>query len=231
MTALTQTPTRRRWPRVVGGTLAAVALAGGGSGAYLHARLRASLPLLEGERSLAGLGAPVRIERDAHGVPVVRGASRLDVARATGFLHAQERFFQMDLLRRSPAGELAALFGRAALALDREARPLRLRLVAHRAIQELRADERDLLAAYAQGVNAGLGALGAPPFEYLALRSRPLPWREEDSLLCTLAMYRDLQGRQPWQDSMPRPDARDAAPRARGLPRSGRHRVGCPDRG
>ena len=202
MTRPQETPTRRRWPRVVGGTLAAVALAGGGSGAYLHARLRASLPLVEGERALAGLGAAVRIERDARGVPVVRGRSRLDVARATGFLHAQERFFQMDLLRRSPAGELSALFGKAALELDREARPLRLRLVAHRAIQELRADERDLLAAYAQGVNAGLGGLGAAPFEYLALRSAPLPWRDEDSLLCALAMYRDLQGRQPWLDSV-----------------------------
>ena len=202
MTTLTQARTRRRWPRVVGGTLAAVVLAGGGSGAYLHARMRASLPLVEGERALAGLGAPVRIERDARGVPVVRGRSRLDVARATGFLHAQERFFQMDLLRRSPAGELAALFGRAALELDREVRPLRLRLVAQRATQKLRADERDLLAAYAQGVNQGLGALGAPPFEYLALRASPMPWRDEDSLLCALAMYRDLQGRQTWLDSV-----------------------------
>jgi penicillin amidase len=202
MTTLPQARARRRWPRVVGGTLAAVALAGGGSGAYLNARLRASLPLVEGERALAGLGAPVRIERDTRGVPVVRGASRLDVARATGFLHAQERFFQMDLLRRSPAGELAALFGRPALELDREVRPLRLRQVARRALKDLRADERDLLAAYAQGVNGGLGALGAPPFEYLALRSVPAPWRDEDSLLCALAMYRDLQGRQAWLDSV-----------------------------
>jgi penicillin amidase len=193
---------RRRWPVVVGGTVAAVALAGGGSLGYFHARMRASLPLLRGERPLAGLGAAVRIERDAHGVPVVRGKSRLDVARATGFLHAQERFFQMDLLRRSPAGELAALIGKAALELDRDARGLRLRQVARRALSHLRADERDLLAAYGDGVNAGLKALGAPPFEYLALRASPRPWRPEDSLLCTLAMYRDLQGRQPWQDSV-----------------------------
>ncbi len=124
------------------------------------------------------------------------------MARATGFLHAQERFFQMDLLRRSPAGELAALFGRPALEMDREVRPLRLRLVARRAVKALRADERDIVAAYAGGVNAGLGALGAPPFEYLALRGKPAPWRDEDSLLCALAMYRDLQGRQPWQESV-----------------------------
>ena len=193
---------RRRWPLVLGGTVAAVALAAGGGGAYLQSRLRASLPQVEGERAVAGLGAPVRIERDALGVPVVRGGSRLDVARATGFLHAQERFFQMDLLRRSAAGELAALFGRPALEMDREARVLRLRLVARRAVKALRPDERDMLAAYTAGVNAGLAALGAPPFEYLALRSEPATWRDEDSLLCALAMYRDLQGRQPWQESL-----------------------------
>jgi len=193
---------RRRWPRVLGGTLAVVALAAGGGGTYLRSRLQASLPQLEGERAIRGLGAPVRIERDALGVPVIRGGSRLDVARATGFLHAQERFFQMDLLRRSAAGELAALFGRPALEMDREARVIRPRLVARRAVKALRADERDLLAAYTAGANAGLTALGAPPFEYLALRAKPAPWRDEDSLLCALAMYRDLQGRQPWQESV-----------------------------
>ena len=124
------------------------------------------------------------------------------MARATGFLHAQERFFQMDLLRRSAAGELAALFGRAALERDREVRPLRLRQVARRAIKSLRADERDLTAAYAEGVNAGLAALGAAPFEYLVLRAEPGPWRDEDSLLCALAMYLNLQGRQADQESL-----------------------------
>jgi penicillin amidase len=164
--------------------------------------LQASLPQLEGERAVRGLGAPVRVERDALGVPLLRGGSRLDVARATGFLHAQERFFQMDLLRRSAAGELAALFGRAALEMDREARPLQLRQVARRALRALRADERDLAAAYTEGVNGGLAALGAAPFEYLVLRAQPGPWRDEDSLLCALAMYRDLQGRQPRQESL-----------------------------
>jgi penicillin amidase len=157
---------------------------------------------MEGERALPGLGATVRVERDALGVPVVRGGSRLDVARATGFLHAQERFFQMDLLRRSAAGELAALFGRPALEMDREARVVRPRIVARRAVKTLPPDERALVAAYTGGVNAGLAALGAPPFEYLALRAEPAKWRDEDSLLSALAMYRNLQGRQPWQESV-----------------------------
>ena len=66
--------------------------------------LRASLPLLEGDLRVPGLSAGVVIERDDLGVPTIRGATRLDVTRATGFLHAQERFFQMDLLRRRAAG-------------------------------------------------------------------------------------------------------------------------------
>ena len=193
---------RRRWPLVLGGTAAVVALVAGGAAAYLRSQLRASLPQVDGERVVPGLGAPVRIERDALGVPVVRGGSRLDVARATGFLHVQERFFQMDLLRRSAAGELAALFGRVAVGLDREARPLRLRLVARRAVKAMRKDERALLAAYTAGANAGLAALGARPFEYLALRAAPAKWQDEDSLLCALAMYRDLQGSQPRQEAV-----------------------------
>jgi penicillin amidase len=187
-------PRPRRWLRVGAGLAVALVCAGGAGVAWLHARLKASLPLETGEHALAGLSAPVRIERDALGVPVVRGRSRSDVARATGFLHAQERFFQMDLLRRRAAGELAALVGRPALKLDREVRVLRLRAVARRTLQSLPAGERTLLDAYAQGVAAGLAALRAAPFEYLLLRSRPEAWRPEDSLLVALAMYLRLQG-------------------------------------
>ncbi len=190
-----------RWRRRLGIGLATLALALGAAGSLLVARLRASLPLQDGERPLAGLAAAVRIERDALGVPVVRGDSRLDVARATGFLHAQERFFQMDLLRRRAAGELAELAGRAALASDREVRPLRLRAVARRALGRLPADERALLDAYSEGVGAGLSALAAPPFEYLLLRATPAPWRPEDSLLCSLTMSLTLQAELPAEES------------------------------
>jgi penicillin amidase len=191
----------RRWPWLVGGALAVAALAAGGSAAYFQARVRASLPQLEGERRLAGLAAPVRIERDARGVPVVRGETRLDVARATGFLHAQDRFFQMDLTRRRAAGELAELFGKAALAADREVRVYRMRAVAQRALRALPAGERALVEAYTQGVAAGLAALAAPPPEYLLLRSVPAPWKEEDALLCALTMFLTLQGELAGQES------------------------------
>jgi penicillin amidase len=156
--------------------------------------LRASLPQLAGERAVAGLAGAVSIERDATGVPVVRGASRVDVARATGFLHAQERFFQMDLTRRSAAGELAALLGPALVAADRRLRVHRFRARARAVLDSLPPGERGFLEAYAAGVNAGLAALGARPPEYLLLRQAPRPWQPEDSLLVVYAMWVDLQG-------------------------------------
>ena len=155
--------------------------------------MRASLPRLDGEAKLSGAGAAVTIERDALGVPTVRGASRADVARALGWLHAQDRFFQMDLLRRAGAGELAALFGERALPRDRATRMHGFRGLAGKVVAALPAVQRAVLDAYVEGVNAGLADLGAKPFEYLLLRADPAPWRAEDSILTGYAMMLDLQ--------------------------------------
>src|SRR5262245_23661322 len=99
----------RRAGRVAIGIVATLALAAVVGGLRLRTLLRGSLPAQSGERALSGLAGPVRIERDARGVPTIHAGNRLDLARATGFLHAQERFFQMDLLRRRAAGELSEL--------------------------------------------------------------------------------------------------------------------------
>jgi len=176
-------------------------VAGGGGALWFRGQLHGSLPLLEGEHDLAGLVAPVRIERDALGVPRIVGTDRLDVARATGFVHAQDRFFQMDLLRRRAAGELAEIFGGPLSGADREARVHRFRVRARRVIEGASEDERALVQAYAEGVNAGLGALGAPPFEYVLLRARAEEWRAEDSVLAALAMFLRLQGGQGRRES------------------------------
>jgi penicillin amidase len=151
--------------------------------------LRASLPVLDGERRLAGLAAAVVVTRDGLGVPTVRGRTRVDAARATGFLHAQERFFQMDLLRRLAAGELAALFGAAAVDSDRRNRVHGLRQVSKAAVVAMTASEREVLAAYVAGVNAGIAQLTVRPPEYLLLRSSPEPWRPEDTVLVVHAMF------------------------------------------
>jgi penicillin amidase len=162
------------------------------AGAWLA--LRASLPRIDGEVSLAGLDAPVAIERDATGVPVIRGATREDVARATGYAHAQDRWFQMDLLRRTAAGELAELLGPALLDTDRR---IRLHQFRKRAVLSLAALDpvgRGLLDAYSAGVNAAIADSQLRPFEYLLLQAKPLPWRAEDTLLVVYAMWIDLQG-------------------------------------
>jgi penicillin amidase len=166
------------------------------SGCYGSYQLRASLPILTGSQPISGLTAPVIVTRDSLGVPTIAGATREDVARGLGFLHAQDRFFQMDLQRRQPAGELAALVGPRAFDVDQQARTHRMRTVAQRALALADPRYRGLLDAYTAGVNAGLAALAAPPFEYLVLRSTPEPWQPEDSILTVLAMFNTLQGRQ-----------------------------------
>jgi len=178
-----------RWVKVLFIVVAAVLLLVLAGGLWVRHALTASLPMLEGEVAVAGLGAEVVIERDAIGVPTIRGETREDVARGLGFVHAQERFFQMDLLRRQGAGELSELFGAAALEADRAARLHRFRHRARRAVEALPAAHRRILDAYVDGVNAGLDALRDVPFEYLLLRLDPEPWRAEDSMLALYAMY------------------------------------------
>jgi penicillin amidase len=163
-------------------------------GAWLF--LRASLAQLDGKRNAPLLSATVTVERDANGVPTISGANRADLAYATGFVHGQERFFQMDLLRRSAAGELAELFGPKVLPLDRAHRLHRFRARAADVLARMSAAERQFVARYVAGVNDGLNALGARPFEYALLGAPPRPWTAADSLLVVWAMYFDLQGNQ-----------------------------------
>ncbi|HXB01563.1 MAG TPA: penicillin acylase family protein [Opitutaceae bacterium] len=173
--------------------LSVLVLGAAGAGIWFYSQLRASLPQLDGAATVPGFTAPVTIERDALGVPTVSGRTRADVARALGFVHAQDRFFQMDLLRRHGAGELAELFGQAALDHDKTVRVYEFRAHARAVLANFAPDERALLAAYTDGVNAGLHALRARPFEYLVLHTEPQPWKPEDSVLVLYAMTLDLQ--------------------------------------
>ena len=184
---------RRRILRAAAAVLGLALVLGVAGGLWVRAQLRASLPQLDGTLRVAGLSAPVAIARDGLGIPTIRGASREDVARAIGVLHAQERFFEMDLSRRRAAGELAALVGPRALGADYEVRPHRFRAEAQRAVKTMEPKARAVLDAYAAGVNSGLRSLGKPPFEYLLLRQDPKSWLVEDSLLVVLSMFITLQ--------------------------------------
>jgi penicillin amidase len=184
---------RRRvaWAALV--TVLLAAAAAGGGAFWVRGQLRASLPVLDGRIALTGLHGPVNVRRDALGIPTIRATSREDLARATGFLHAQDRFFQMDLARRRAAGELSELVGARALLLDRQTRIHRFRAEARRTVARLSERDHRILTAYAEGVNTGLSQLRARPFEYLLLRQAPKPWVEEDSMLVVLSMFLTLQ--------------------------------------
>ena len=158
--------------------------------------MRASLAPLDGELAVAGLSATATVQRDVRGYVSITTANRLDAGRALGFVHAQERFFQMDLLRRNAAGELAELVGAQAVDVDKSRRWHRFRARSDAAVATMPAAERDLLQAYAAGVNAGLAALGSRPPEYWLLRQQPQPWQAADSLLVLFSMYLDLQSAQ-----------------------------------
>lgn len=159
------------------------------AGSWAWWRARASLPRLAGELALAGLERPVTVTRDRLGIPVIAAASQADALRAQGFVHAQDRFFQMDLARRSTAGELAALFGPRALEVDERHRRRQRRAAARALLADLDGAARRLVAVYAEGVNAGLAGLGAAPPEYLLLGAEPEPWLPEDTLLATLGFF------------------------------------------
>jgi len=135
--------------------------------------LRGSLPQLTGAVAAPQLHAPATIERDALGTATIRAGSGSDAAWALGFVHAQERYFEMDLMRRAAAGELSELVGSAALPMDKQRRPFRMRSRAAQALAAAAPAETSAMAAYVAGVNAGLNALGSRPWEYWLLRVAP----------------------------------------------------------
>jgi penicillin G amidase len=142
-----------------------------------------SLPAREQSLSIPGLSAPVDVTFDPDGVPRIRAARQLDAATALGYVHARDRLFQMELMRRAAAGRLAEWFGPRALPMDRQMRTLGLARRATADYPALPADGRAMLEAYARGVNAWIdrrGRFAAPEF---VLLGAPEPWRPTDSLL------------------------------------------------
>ena len=159
-------------------------------GLFVYVPLYHSLPDRGGRITVPGLAGVSAVQRDDNGITRISANNRRDAAKLLGFVHAQDRFFQMDLLRRTAAGELAELLGPAALPLDRTHRRLRLREVAHAALEKLPEPQREIIEDYALGVSTGLRELESDSFEYLLLRTKPAPWKAEDSFLvaATLAL-------------------------------------------
>ena len=146
--------------------------------------LRTSLPQVDGAIQVAGLSAPVEIARDDRGVPTIRAASLNDAYFAIGFAHAQDRLFQMELMRRVGAGRLAELVGAPGVPTDKLMRTLGFYRTAEAEVAAASPALKAVLDAYAAGVNAFLNQRrGALPLEFQLLRITPEPWRPADSLV------------------------------------------------
>jgi penicillin amidase len=141
------------------------------------------LPRSRGTLTVPGLLAPLRIHRDRWGVPHVEAQNDADAYFGVGFCHGQDRAFQLELLLRIVRGTLSELVGPAALRVDRLARRIGFHHAARQQLPVLDADVRELLEAYARGVEAGAShGLPRRPHEFVLLRSRPTPWTPLDSL-------------------------------------------------
>ncbi|MCO7201416.1 penicillin acylase family protein [Pseudoalteromonas sp. OANN1] len=161
--------------------------------ASIYGLLALSLPALDGKGSTSEIDNTVTVARDAMGQAVVSADTRADASYGLGFAHGQDRFFQMDLLRRNAAGELSELFGSAAIGLDESMRFHQFRKRAKLILMSLPEAHRQILERYTQGVNDGRVQSGFTSFEYLLLGATPAPWQPEDSLLTIFSMYLDLQ--------------------------------------
>ena len=149
--------------------------------------MRGSLPEVDGTVSASGIGAPVEIIRDRHGVPHIAATSRDDALYGLGYAHAQDRLWQMEVNRRIGAGRLSEVMGSNALTLDRTMRVLGFKRSAQRNHANLDPATRRALESYAAGVNtfiASRDSLRRPlPPEFILLGVEPEPWRPEDSLV------------------------------------------------
>lgn len=153
-----------------------------------------SVPSLSGEIVVSTLSAPVTVTSDQHGTPLITAHDRADAVRALGYIGARDRLFQMDLLRRKSAGQLAELFGEVAVTSDVNARTYGFHRVAKAALAKLPRQHRRYLDAYAEGVNSYIDKAQTLPFEFTVLNYRPAPWRAEDSMLVILGMINMLTG-------------------------------------
>lgn len=157
-----------------------------------------ALPKTSGEIALSGIDAPIRIVRDAHGIPHVFAASQRDAFRALGLLHAQDRLWQLEMNRRIVRGTMAEALGAEALGTDRFLRTLGVRRNAERIWSGLDATTREALQAYADGVNAWIGRIASRPWqlspEFLLLGVRPQRWEPADSIGWATMMAWDLSG-------------------------------------
>lgn len=179
-----------KWLKIVSGSVLIIIL---GLFAFVYFTMRASLPELSGDVETTYLTANGSLARDSLGAAVVTADNEYDAAYLLGYAHAQDRLFQMDLMRRQSAGELSELFGERALGIDKNHRFHQFKKRAKVIFENSDERQKRLITAYANGVNDGAESLGAKPVEYYLTGGEFAPWEPEDTLLATFSMYLDLQ--------------------------------------
>lgn len=164
-----------------------------GLSGYAFYVAHSALPQLDGKLQVAGLASAVTVTRDSHGVPTIEGASLGDLFFAQGFVTAQDRLWQMDMMRRVASGELSEILGEDTVAIDREQRILGLRVAARKSMEMASPQDRSFFEAYARGVNAYMARHSRHlPLEFRILGYAPKPWLPEDSVVIANQMVKDL---------------------------------------
>ncbi|WP_157518583.1 penicillin acylase family protein [Herbidospora mongoliensis] len=187
-----------RWLFRILTTVLVLALVAAGAVVWV---VRASFPQVDGELRLPGLAKPVTVLRDEHGVPQIYADTAADLFAAQGYVHAQDRFWEMDFRRKTTAGRLSEIFGDSTLEIDKVVRTLGWRRVAEQEINLLTPEAKAGLDSYASGVNAWMKAndgFAARSLEYAVLKLtnadyEPEPWTPVDSLAWLKAMAWDLR--------------------------------------
>lgn len=156
-----------------------------------------NLPNYNQNQQLQGLKSKVEIIRDQWGIPHIYAQNEADVFFAQGFVHAQDRLWQMELLRRVVGGRLSEIIGKKTLEIDKIARTFGFRHLAEKDAQQLgkQAHEQTMIA-YTKGINAYINTTKKLPAEYKLLRFEPEPWEVADSL--AIARFLSLQMAQGW---------------------------------
>jgi len=182
----------RIW-RILGRVLVIILFLALAAVVWLTTIARSALPELDGAISVPGISGPVSVIRDGHGVPTIEAATLDNLLIAQGYVTAQDRLFQMDLMRRAAAGELSEIVGNIAVKHDRQQRILGLRAQAEKGLQTASAEDREQFGAYARGVNAFIDThRNRLPLEFRLLHYAPRPWTTQDSLVIAHQMIETL---------------------------------------
>src|SRR5437870_2558094 len=165
------------------------------AGAAIAIYARRALPQTEGSLSIAGPRAEIRIERDAYGIPTIKASSIEDAQFGLGFVHAQDRLWQLEVHKRTGSGRLAQAFGEPAIETDRFLRSLGVKRYAAAQWASTSPESKAYILAYTAGINAYLqSALKARPPEFIVLGLHPEPWTPEDAMAWAIMMAWDLGG-------------------------------------